>query len=262
MQIATTPTNKPTGQSLFTLPTPLPSTPSSTSSSPHKHDFNDMLSGEETSIRMNSFNSDDDSVMVHSQHDAALTNHQPLLTHHFRKIKNVKQAWQDTDMVKTRTRMDTNKTYTAVLPRLYCEQCHGDSYVIDYDTQYKHWLLKEDMWFDKEFINQFALLLQHTSHQVASVHSMPQLVICNFPEHDWAHGTEKIDVNTVAADTMVCILCDGTHYAVMEVDVKGQIISVYDGFASSTSVRKWVKYAKFVLQSVGVIPITAAGKFR
>ena len=99
---------------------------------------------------MTTLNSDDDSVMVHSQHDAASTNHQPFLTHHLRKIKNVKQAWQDTDMVKTRTRMDTNKTYTAVLPRLYCEQCHGDSYVISYDKQYKHWLLKEDMWFDKD----------------------------------------------------------------------------------------------------------------
>ena len=276
---------------LFTLPTPPPSSPSSTSSiikrdlndilvgeesspafdvkkepastpSTTKRDLNDMLAEDDESSRTDDVKkSDDDSVVPASPHKATLTNDQPLLSHNFRKIKGVTEAWQDADMVITRTRVkNKNKIYTAVLPRLYCAQCLGDSYVISYDETYKNWVVNEDMWFEKEFINQFAVLLQHTSHQMASAHVMPQLVICNFPEHDWTQGTESITVNKVVSESVVCVLCDGTHYAVMEVVFQGQTISVYDGFAASTSVHKWVKYAKFVLQTIGVIPLTATGE--
>ena len=169
----------------------------------------------------------------------------------------------DKDMIlHTHVDGDHSKVYSRVMPRLYCTQCGGDSQLVSYDQTYVNWYVNGTQWFEKSFINQFGLLAQHVAHGAACGKERPQFFGCDFPPNDkWEHVTANIVPRTVVvSDVVVTAAGDFTHFVVMEVVFSGQIIMVYDGYASTTNVRKYVKYAKFLLQSLGVISITAPGE--
>ena len=259
----------PLGTAHFTLATPMPSTPSSPSNSINIQGTT-SLPGDDTAVRA----LNDDGVFMTDEASAASSTAEIVgfgrrqegdsRKHHVvRVIKNLTEAWLDKDMIlHTHVDGDHSKVYSRVMPRLYCRQCGGDSQLVSYDQTYVNWYVNGTQWFEKSFINQFGLLAQHVAHGAASAQEKPQFFGCDFPPDDkWDHVTANIvPRTTVVSDVVVTAAGDFTHFVVMEVVFSGQIIMVYDGYASRTNVRKYVKYAKFLLQSLGVIPITAPGK--
>ena len=182
-----------------------------------------------------------------------------------RVLKHVNEAWHDPGMIRTQEHVDDNtKVYKCVAPRLNCTQCGIDVLVFSFDDTYKNWHVKNNMWFEKAFINQFGQLLQHLSHAAASAYDLPQFCALSFPVQDstWGELTQNIVVQPlIGADAIVCVAGDGSHYVVIEVEFSTQIITVYDGFASRTQAGKWVRYAQFVLQSVGKLPKTTGESY-
>ncbi len=257
----------------FTLQTPMSSTPSSPSHS-SKGDEASMLSVNGEIVRAlndeGAFKNDEETSIASSQ--AELVGFGPdrgegkqsMMGRHLRVIKTVKEAWLYPDMIQNiQVDFDESKVYTGVMPRLNCSQCCGDQLMTCYDETYKNWHVNDNMWFEKTFINQFGQLLQHIAHGAASASAQPQFFACTFPVHDnlWEEQTQKIvPQTTVVSDVLVSVAGDGSHYAVMEFVFSSRICTVYDGFASSTHVQKWVRYAKFLLQSIGYLPITAIGE--
>ena len=126
-----------------------------------------------------------------------------------------------------------SKKYTAILARLSCDLCcHNGQYsVLSYNPTYTIWHVKGSMWFDTE---------------------TPQLVMCDFEGN-------SVEVVQAVGEEIVAVLCDGSHYAVMSSVLSGRVITVYDGFASTTSAEKWVKYVKHVLQRVGFVSFDEKG---
>lgn len=167
----------------------------------------------------------------------------------------MEDAWQYPKMIKTFGKANNeSKKYTAILARLSCDLCcHNGQYsVLSYNPTYTTWHVNGTMWFDTEFINQFSIMLQHTAHQTASLVKTPQLVMCDFKGN-------SVEVVQVVGEEIVAVLCDGSHYAVMSSVLSGGVITVYDGFASTTSADKWVKYVTRVLQRVGIVSFDDKG---
>jgi hypothetical protein len=180
---------------------------------------------------------------------------QTLMKLNFRIIKTVEDAWKYPKMIKSFGKANNDsKKYTAILARLSCDLCcHNGQYsVLSYDPTYITWHVNGSMWFDTEFINQFSIMLQHTAHQTASLVKTPQLVMCDFEGN-------SVEVVQVVGEEIVAVLCDGSHYAVMSSVLSGRVITVYDGFASTTSAEKWVKYVTRVLQRVGIVSFDDKG---
>ena len=180
---------------------------------------------------------------------------QTLMKLNFRIIKTVEDAWKYPKMIKSFGKANNDsKKYTAILARLSCDLCcHNGQYsVLSYDPTYITWHVNGSMWFDTEFINQFSIMLQHTAHQTASLVKTPQLVMCDFEGN-------SVEVVQVVGEEIVAVLCDGSHYAVMSGVLSGRVITVYDGFASTTSAEKWVKYVTRVLQRVGIVSFDDKG---
>ena len=262
----------PTATKTFVLPTPGPSTPSSPSST-SKHDL-DSYPGDDPTVRaLNDagvFNDIDDECMSNAVASIASdqaelvgfgppTGQSALMSRHVRIIKTVTEAWLDKRMIiEQDIHSEPDKIYTVVAPRLNCAQCGCNRLLNCHDSTYRNWHVNDNQWFEKAFINQFGQLLQHIAHGAACAREVPQYYSCSFPveDHLWDQGTQNIVPQlALTSDTIACVVGDGSHYAVMEVGLSRKRITVYDGFANSSHVDKWLRYVKYLLQSMGVIPV-------
>lgn len=276
--LVSTPNMKPIPT--FVLPTPLPSTPSC----PSSENTHDILDGYQAvhafGTRSRSTSGGEHSLIAQPNFDAASVESSvvigkpvlpisssttQLLAIYFRKVRDVKHAWNDASMVKTQFTQD-NKEYSTVIPLLYCTQCASNvRSIFMYDNKYTGWCVNDNMWYEHDYITTFAFLLEHEAHSAASAHIMPQFFVPGFPTRSddkklWDAGVRNIIVTNVTSEVVVCIVGDGSHYAVMEVALTNNTMTVHDGYASSTDVKKYHKYAKFVLQSIGLLPVTAGGE--
>ena len=247
----------------FTLATPLPSTPSSTSSKSN-HDL-DTYPGDDPAVRaLNDEGMFNEGASIDSDQAELVgfglrTGPPALMSTYVRIIKTVVGAWLDKRMIiEQDIALEPNKIHTMVAPRLNCAHCRCNTLLNCHDSTYRNWHVNENMWFEKKFINQFGQLLQHVAHGAACAREVPQYYSCSFPvqDHMWDQGTQNIVPQlTLTSETIACVAGDGSHYAVMEVGLSRRYITVYDGFASSSHVDKWVKYVKYLLTSMGVIPV-------
>lgn len=207
--------------------------------------------------------------------DAAVANKKKKKQHiaisTFRRICTMRQAWEYPTMV-----MDCEKpgrpprAYRAVVARMLCDECDLDTFVLSYDDAYKKWHVEQEMWLDSQFVLQFVQVLYHVKHvrsklaALSSTLSIPQLVMCSFPEKEWKDGSTIITIDhkpRIVSDTIAVPLYDesSSHFAVMTVIFDGCRIEIYDGFSSFAGISRWIKHAKYVLQKVGLLREHSAG---
>ena len=166
----------------------------------------------------------------------------------YRKVATVVNAWSDKSFITKFYK--GGRKYTCLLLSLNCEECRFHQRdVIDYDSDYCHWHMNLNYWFDTRFINQFVAMLYHCRHLMGIKKDKVRKEHCQwtevwYPEAEWMRGMTNTTQRTVElnGNCIVMLLFIENHYAVMEIDVKHKMMMVYDGLGYDGSLAKWTRH--------------------
>ena len=176
----------------------------------------------------------------------------------FCKLMTMEEGWNDKSVVKQLTKSSIKKgfQYKAIYPCLYCLDCNLDTFVTVYDPAYIDCHSKGETWYDTEFISTFAKMVCHVNHLGFNCHEKgrskvdpPELMLCQFPHQDWS--ITDIKQMTPRSNCLAVLLFHRNHYAVLVVNMKNRVLSIYDGLGHDLS--NWYPHCKYVLKKIGVM---------
>lgn len=181
----------------------------------------------------------------------------------FRKLVYMSECWNDETLILDWDKKG-NQKYKCVKARLNCHECGIKTVVTGYDSIYEAVLVESDVWFDRDFMDSFFSLVYHTHHLrsriAATVMSYPEYMWMNYPHEEWKQGVPPI-VNSIfrpKSDRLVVLLYHENHFAIMEINLPGREIYVYDGLDSAgVNLHQWVKHITFALMKCGVIAVNS-----
>jgi hypothetical protein len=152
------------------------------------------------------------------------------LTYHVREYSTftVQQAWDHGNIARSYQPLGTCQLFLFVWPTLTCHDCcfpHGSQQIQVGDNDYIASLSNTTNWYDGVFIASFAQLSAHYAHIIdhelpstpRPAVNMPVLIQVTFPKDTLVEGQYKALPHGVT--TVVAVLHDADHYAVLEIDI-------------------------------------------
>ena len=144
-----------------------------------------------------------------------------------------------------------------LVPTLTCADCcqqgpHSQHKVNVIEDDYLNSIVDNDrMWWDGDFITSFTQMAAHYAHSVMypamqslnisnqTIQQVPQVMHLTYPRDPITK--EKIIHFRKDVETIVAVLHDGGHYALMEVDTTKNRLVIYDGL--NFQLGKWSDHA-------------------
>jgi len=151
----------------------------------------------------------------------------------------VRSAWQDEHIARSAEPMNTadGRSYRFICARLTCDQCcfpMRNRMLVMGDDDYLNACRSTNRWYDGDFVSSFATVASHYAHKTLSQRlgqtdypPLPQLLIVTFPR-------QELQPNVIKAlkpetQRVVGVIHDTDHYAVMELSVQENKITMFDG---------------------------------
>ncbi len=150
----------------------------------------------------------------------------------------VQQVWDCGNIARAYQPMGTCQEFLFVWPTLTCSDCcflHGSQMIQVGDNDYVASLANTTNCYNGVFIASFSQMTAHYRHIIdyespsapRSAVTMPVLIQVTFPKETLVEGQYKALPQGVT--TVVAVLHDANHYAVLEIDIPNRKVIVYDG---------------------------------
>ena len=178
----------------------------------------------------------------------------------------LKEAWEmgvgRQDFPLSHERLPVNE-FLLLSPLLTCQDCcvqsaHFESRLIVHEDKYLDSICNNArIWWDAMFIRSFTQLAAHYAHKILLPYNqklnpkqapLPQVMHVVYP-HD-PMTEDKFITFPADVESILCVVHEGLHYAVLEVDVRCEFmrIVVYDGL--NYDLQHWMHYAVSALRRI------------
>jgi hypothetical protein len=174
------------------------------------------------------------------------------------------QAWDHGNIARSYQSLGTRQEFQFVWPTLTCCDCcfpHGSTQIQVGDNDYVASLANTTNWYDGVFISLFAQLAVHYVHitynkrpSISTQVNMPLLIQVTFPKQTLVKGQYKALPQDVT--TVVAVLHDADHYAVLEIDIPNKKVHVYDGLYRDLD--RWVDHVFSAMKRCMLCDLQAA----
>ena len=179
-------------------------------------------------------------------------------------VFTVEEAWKHVNIARQHKSLGDNCEYKFLTPTLTCELCchpNGCFTLQVGEDRYMEAITNSTNWYDGIFISTFAQLAAHYAHSTVDLrdanmtypHVLPQLIHVTY-----ATGELRVDqCRSLHTDTttVVAVCHDKDHYGVLEIDLKKQLIRIYDGL--NRDLDRWLVYVFYALKRCMLCPLTA-----
>jgi hypothetical protein len=192
-------------------------------------------------------------IKLDNSNQKLLTRNVTTITRHFAPFQvqlNGKIAFAKETAIQ-----NDERKYGFVYAQLKCNQCcfaTGYHMVSIGNVQYRNDCVQTNRWWDTDFISSFVALLAHETHttSIAVIH-------CQFPEQILEPNSCKPLSRHV--NTLVSVLHGSSHFAIMEVDIKCRLITIFDGLFFP--LKTWFNHIVSILRKTETIQLSESTAF-
>ena len=171
---------------------------------------------------------------------------------------SIDEAWK----VVQEKKLMSNERYKILMCRLQCDHCRmqGTMGVPIGDGQYDHDCRSTERWYDTQLITGFCALLEHDAHMKINLSPPPcndqkvMMVYCPYPNSQ----IKNVLFIRENVTHLVSVVLNNSHFAVLYYDVKGKIVSVFDGL--NMKITHWQQHIIHTLQEYGIEGIDTVTK--